>query len=364
MNLIERLDEMKDPREEWKVDHKLSTIIFVTLCAILCGAESWLDISEYCEAKFEMLKKYVNLDNGVPSQYTFRRLFTLLDPLKIEALLREHASGILNENIQDNIAIDGKVLKGSKRHDLKCLHSVSAFCHEQGLVLAEMGVDIKSNEITAIPLLLDLLEIKGKTITIDALGTQKEIAEKIIEKEGDYVLALKENHPKFYETITKHMQENSIEAQNCLKDYFDASHGRVVRRRYFGCDVSLLNGAENWAGIKSAIAVETISSNNNDPKVTAEWRYYISSRPHTDKDLPDTIRNHWSIENKLHWVLDVTMKEDNDQKSERKSAKSFALLRRIALNIMRVKNINPKKSIRGKFKRAGWDDEFLMSLLK
>ena len=127
------------------------------------------------------------------------------------------------------------------------------------------------------------------------------------------------------------MQENSIEPENCLKDYYDDKHGRSVRRRYFSCDVHLLNGSENWSGIKSAIAVETISSKNNDQKVTAEWRYYISSRLHTDKDLPDTIRNHWSIENKLHWVLDVTMKEDSDQKSERKSAKSFSLLRRIAL---------------------------------
>ena len=364
MNLIERLDKIKDPREEWKVDHKLSAIIFVTLCAILCGAESWLDIEDYCIIKIEMLRKFVNLDNGAPSQYTFRRLFTLLDPLKIEVLLREHASGIVNEKLQDNIAIDGKTIKGSQRHDLKCLHSVSAFCHEQGLVLAEMGVDIKSNEITAIPLLLDLLEIKGKTITIDAIGTQKEIAKKIIEKKGDYVLSLKENHPKFYETISKHMQENSIETENCLKDYFDESHGRLVRRRYFACDVRLLNGSETWAEIKSAIAVETISSKDNDPKVTAEWRYYISSRPHTDKDIPDTIRNHWSIENKLHWVLDVTMKEDNDQKSERRSAKSFALLRRIALNIMRAKDTNSKRSLRRKFKCAGWDEEYLLNLLK
>ena len=364
MNLIEYLDEIEDPRQNWKVEHNLSAIIFVTLCAILCGAESWLDISDYCKSKHEMLRKFVNLDNGIPSQYTFRRLFVLLDPACIELLLRTHASEIVNKESKNGISIDGKAIRGSKRHDLKCLYSVTAFCHEQGLVLAEMGVDIKSNEITAIPLLLDLLEIKGKTITIDAAGTQREIAKKIIEKGGDYILALKENHPKFYETISQHMQENAIIAENRISDYFDNTHGRSVRRRYFSCDITQLIGSEKWGGIKSAIAVETISSINNNSKITAEWRYYISSRPHTDIDLASTIRKHWCIENQLHWVLDVTMKEDNDQKSERRSAKSFALLRRIALNIVRLKDTNSKRSLKRKFKCAGWDDEYLINLIK
>lgn len=364
MNLIESLNKIPDPREAWKVKHNLSALIFVNLSGVLCGAESWSDISDYCESKIEMLRKFVKLDNGAPSGDTFRRIFTLIDPIIIENLLRSNALELVNKNIQTNIAIDGKSLKGSRRHDLKCLQSITAFCHEQNLVLAEIGVDIKSNEITAIPLLLDLLEIKGKTITIDAAGTQREIAKKIIEKGGDYVLSLKENHPKFYETIVNHFKNNAIISENRLEDYFDSSHGRTVRRRYFSCNLASLNGSEKWPGIKSSIAVETISSINNDSKVTSEWRYYISSKAHTEIDLASIIRNHWSIENKLHWVLDMNMKEDADRKSERRSAKSFALLRRIALNIVRAKDMNSKRSLRRKFKCAGWDDDYLINLLK
>jgi len=221
MNFVDLLRKIPDPRDDWKVKHNLSALIFTTLCGILCGAESWSDISDYCEAKQEWLSQYVDLENGIPSPWTFRRIFTLLEPELLEWLLRTHAENLVSKERRDHIAIDGKALKGSKRHNLKCLHSISALCHEQGLILAEMSVEQKSNEITAIPLLLDLLDLKGSTVTIDAMGCQHSIAHKILEKKGNYVLALKKNHPKFYEEVKSYCQQNIIESDYRLEDYFD-----------------------------------------------------------------------------------------------------------------------------------------------
>jgi predicted transposase YbfD/YdcC len=203
-------------------------------------------------------------------------------------------------------------------------------------------------------------------VTIDAAGCQKSIAEIIVKKKGDYVLGLKRNHPKLYEAIEEYIRKIGESDENRLFDAFDDSHGRSVRRRAFGYDVSKLPETQDWPGAKTVVAVETISSKDNDPtyKVSAEWRYYLSSRKYTDKSLPDYIRNHWGIENKLHWVLDVHLKEDNDQKAERKSVRSFALLKRIALNIVRSNDTSSKKrSLRRKLKRSGWDNDYLLSLL-
>lgn len=366
MKILELIEDISDPRMEGKIRYKLSTIIFVALCGVLCGCESWNDIRDYCRAKKNWLSQYVSLANGIPSGYTFRRVFTLLNPDSVEFLLRAHAAEIVSKGkASDQIAIDGKALRGSRKLDLQCLHSVSAWCHENGLVLAERQTDSKSNEITAIPLLLGSLDLKGNTVTIDAAGCQKSITKLIREKKGNYVLGLKSNHPKFYEAVKEHIKQHGENAQNRLFDAFDDGHGKVVRRRYFGYDISKLPEANDWAGAKTVVAVETISSKNNDPKrkISAEWRYYLSSHKCTDKRLPDYIRNHWGIENKLHWVLDVHLKEDDDQKAERKSARSFALLKRIVLNIVRTKDTTPKKSLRRKLKHPAWDDDYLLSML-
>lgn len=364
MKFLDLIEQIEDPRASWGVKHNLSTIIFCTLSAILCGAESWSDIEDFCESKIDWLSEHVNFNNGIPSEFTIRRIFTLIDPAQLEWLLRVHAANILGSNNIDHIAIDGKALCGSKRHNLRCINSISAMCHEHGLILAEMAVDKKSNEITAIPTLLDVLQIKGSTITIDAAGCQENIAKIIIEKQGDYVLALKKNHPKFYETVENHCQQNIINQEHRLKDYFDNSHGRLTRRRYFSCNIKEIEGGvNNWSGLKSVIALETISSKNIEKKVSSEWRYYISSHNHKNLNLPEYIRNNWSIENKTHWVLDVNLGEDADQKSERRSAKAFSVLRRIALNIARSKDTNSKRSLRRKFKCAGWDNDYLLNLL-
>ena len=366
MRILEIITELSDPKMKGKVRHELSTIIFVALCGILCGCEGWNDIRDYCRIKRKWLSRYVSLANGIPSSDTFRRVFTLLDPTKVEYLLRTHAAEIVaQKNGSDQIAVDGKALCGSKKLNLQCLYSVSAWCHENGLVLGERQTDGKSNEIAAIPLLLESLDLKGNTVTIDAAGCQKSIAKLIIEKKGEYVLGLKRNHPNLYEAAEEHIKKIGESNENRLFDAFDNSHGRKVRRRFFGYDVSKLLETNNWVAAKTVVAVETISSKDNDPNcnVSADWRYYLSSHKCTDKSLPDYIRNHWGIENKLHWVLDVHLKEDDDQKSERKSARSFALLKRIALNIVCTKDTTPKMSLRRKLKRPTWDDDHLLSIL-
>jgi len=366
MDILKLIDDIPDPRMHGKVVHSFGAIIFVSLCGILSNCESWSDIEDYCESKMEWLSQYVEGSNGAPSEWTFRRVFTSLDPDHIEYLLRTHAASIVGKGkVSDQIAVDGKALCGSKSQDLRCLHSVSAWCHENGLVLAEQQIDSKSNEITAIPLLLSSLDLKGNTVTIDAAGCQKSIAKLIREKKGDYVLGLKRNHPKLYKAVEEFVKTKGENAENRLDDAFDKGHGRLVRRRYFGYDVSSLPEIKEWFGAKTVVAVETISSRNNDQihKVSAEWRYYLSSHNSADTRITGYIRNHWGIENKLHWVLDVHLKEDSDQKAERKSARSFAILRRIALNIVRSKDEKSKRSLRGRLKRSGWDDGYLLSLL-
>ena len=366
MKILELIEDIPDPRMVGKVRHNLSTVLFTAMCGVLSGCDDWTDIQQYCASKKDWLSRYVSFENGVPSGDTFRRVFTLLNPDHVEYLLRTHAAEIVKGGRpSDQIAIDGKALCGSKRMDLQCLYSVSAWCHENGLVLGEQQTEAKSNEITAIPMLLDVLNVSTHTITIDAAGCQKNITTMIAEKKGHYVLGLKRNQRKLYDAVQEHIQHIGESGGRKLEDAFDDSHGRTVRRRYFSYDVRKLPEINEWTGAKSVVAVETISSKDNDPacKITAQWRYYLSSHKSDNESLPAYIRNHWGIENKLHWVLDVHMKEDDDQKAERKSARAFALLRRIALNMVRTKNLLPKKSLKVKLKNAAWDNDYLLNIL-
>ena len=362
MKILEKLDNIIDPRDEAKIDYPLSSIIFITLCAVLCKAESWKDVVLFGESKEEWLKNYIDLANGIPSEWTFRRIFILLPPNILEKLLTEHASDIVTDK-EDQIAIDGKALRGSRGHGFKALQSVSAWSINNSLVLGERSVEEKSNEITAIPELIKLLDLNGCTITIDAMGCQKSIVKDIINNDAEYVLGLKKNHPKLYKIVSNHMQQNSINPEHCLGDDFEYTHGRLTRRRCFSCSSDEIdNIPDEWLGLKSFVAIECINKTKNSD-VTAEWRYYISSHDANNQKLPLYIRNHWGIENSLHWVLDVNMGEDADKKAERNSAKAFGVLKRIALNIVRTKD-KSKGSIKGKLKKAGWSNKYLLSLLK
>jgi predicted transposase YbfD/YdcC len=361
MTLIDCFSFIPDPRQDYKVKYSLTTLLFTTLCAVLCGCQSWLDISDFCDAKQAWLSKYVDLKSGIPSCWTFRRLFILLDPALIEKLLLEITQLLLNNKPSDQIAIDGKQLRGSRRHNAKCLQSISAWCHDNGLVLAQTAVPEGSHESKAIPLLLEHLNLKETTISIDAAGCQPSLAQKIIEKKGNYMLALKKNQPKLYETAMNHIQDQP-HLEHLVQDGFDDSHGRSVRRRYFAYDIKSLPLSKSWPGLKTVLAVESICSTKRTP-VTSQWRYYLSSHNVDHPKLTSYIRHHWGIENKLHWILDVQLNEDRDQKTERRSAKAFSTLRRIALNIVKVKDQTKKRSTRRKMLMASWSEESLIKLL-
>lgn len=302
MKILQLLEAIPDPRMKNKVVHPLSTILFVAICAILSGCECWEDLELYCKMKYKWLSQYVNLENGIPSHYTFRRVFTLLHPDHIEYLLRSHAANIVNNaNISEHISIDGKALKGSKTSELRCLYSVSAWCHENGLVLAEKQMEEKSNEITAIPLLLNSLYLKGKTVSIDAGGCQKSIAKQIVANKGNYVLALKKNHLKLYNAVEKLISNPETSRVIALHDAFDDSHGRTVRRRYFSFDASAVSMyTDGWDGIKTIIAVETISKRKKEAEIKAEWRFYLTNHNKSNLNLPHYVRNHWGIEYRTH----------------------------------------------------------------
>jgi predicted transposase YbfD/YdcC len=364
MSILERIEKIPDPRMEGKVKHNLSTILFVGLCGVLSGCESWSDIEDYCRAKRKWLSHYVDLSNGIPSGWTFRRVFILLDPTHMEALLRNHAASIVNSNSKasDQIAVDGKVFRATKRVHLQCLQSITAWCNENNLVLAEQQVGSKSNEIATIPLLLENLDLYRKTVSIDAGGCQKKIAKMIKDKKGDYLLGLKNNHPKFYQAIKEVQEKNE---GYLLLDERENNHGRITRRCYFSYNAKTLPNIEQWEGAKSIMAVQAVSSkkNGSEKEQASEWRYYLSSHPFDAAKLPHYVRNHWGIENKLHWILDVHMKEDQDQKVERQSVRSFGILKRIALNIVRTGDQTPKRSMRRKLKCSGWDNEYLRRLL-
>ena len=279
--------------------------------------------------------------------------------------MRTHAANVIKNKNRDQIAIDDKEIRGSKKRGEQYLHSVSAWCHENKLVLSEKQVDNKSNEITAIPILLESLDLKGNTVTIDAAGCQKSIVKLIKEKKVDYVLGLKLNQPKLYRAVEGYTQVKRQKEINKLQEICEEGHGRSVRRRYLGYNISSFSEAKEWLEAKSVVAVETITYKNNDSthKGNVEWRYYLSSHKHNNKQLSNYVRNHWGIKNKLHWILDIHLKEDNDQKKERKSVRSLALLRRIALNIIRSKDPSSKRSLRGRLKRSGWSNDYLLSLL-
>jgi predicted transposase YbfD/YdcC len=362
LEVLRFIEGIEDPREEWKIKHNLSSIIFTTLCSVLCGAQTWDDVTLFGRSKREWLENYISFENGIPSAWTFRRIFTLLKPECLEDLLKHHVNQIMHNKCGEHISIDGKSLRRSKREGIPCLKTITAWCHENALVLAEREVSEASNETATIPFLLESLDLKGTTVSIDAAGCQKTIAKTIKEKKGDYVLALKKNHEKLYNKMKEHTETLGYTKQYRLHDAFDSSHGRDVRRRYFGYDISSFPEANDWVGAKSVIAVENISFRKNHA-VTASWLFYLSSHAHNNSKLPDYIRNHWGIENKLHWVLDVYLREDDDRKMERKSAKAFAALRRMSLNIIRSKDSQSKGSLRGKIKKAAWDTDYLLALL-
>lgn len=366
--LVEEFSALDDPRCGGKVEHRLIDILVIAICAVIAGAESWEDIALYGRSKIEWLGTFLALTNGIPAHDTFRRLFMLIDTERFETCFEAWArsfGAILDREV---VAIDGKTIRGSfdRGREQGPLHVISAWACDRGLVLGQRQVGDKSNEITVIPALLDVLDIKGGIITLDAMGCQRTIAAKIIEKEADYLVTLKANQGKKFAAVQELCAATCFSispVHRPVHDEFDDGHGRLVRRRVFVCpDAAVLEPLRDWPGLKTVLAVESIRSVNGSGKTEAEIRYFLSSSADQPEILAKAIRRHWQIENSLHWVLDVTFNEDHCRIRDRNAAQNFSLLRKIAINLVRRHHAS-KASLKGRRKMAAWNNRYMEQVL-
>ncbi len=359
---------LDDPRASSRCDHQLIDILVIAVCAVIACAESWEDIELYGRSKQAWLKTFLALPNGIPSHDTFRRVFMLLDPDAFEACFARWAQSLTGKAEREVVAVDGKTVRrsGSRRHDHGPLHLVSAWASDQGLVLGQREVDGKSNEITAVPELLDTLHLNGCIVTLDAMGCQKDIAAKIRDGDADYLLVLKANHGRAFEAVREHFEHLCFgrgSGGRPVFDAFDEGHGRLVRRRVFASPAAReLEPLRDWPDLRTVLAVETIRSVNGTGKTEAEIRYFLTSCGDDPTVLVRAIRRHWSIENALHWVLDVTFREDDSRVRDRTAARNFALVRKIALNLV-AKDRGSRTSVRGRRKKAAWNDDYMRQII-
>jgi len=315
--------------------HPLEEIMFVAIASSICGITEWDDMEEYCNEKIDWFRKYYPYKNGIPSHDTISRLFAKLCPTEFCKYFTEWVQSIRQDIDKEVIAIDGKAVKGSaqKSKGIKSLYYVSAFASENELVLGQEIVDEKSNEITAVPKLLDLIECKGTIITVDALNTQTRIAQKVIDKQADYIFALKGNQGEIFEEVKGRFLNQKIDSE-CFST--DMGHGRVETRKCSVIeDLRFIDSSVNWAGMKSVVKIESSRYFKATGKTEEETRYYISSLGADAPLINKSIRNHWSIENKLHWMLDVSFREDASRKRKDNSTPNYGMICKIALNMLK-----------------------------
>jgi predicted transposase YbfD/YdcC len=356
-----------DPRTGNNKKHNLVEVVILSVLAVLCGAESWYEMETFGKEKEEFLKKILPLENGIPSHDTFNRVFMLIDAGLFERCFRAWTAELsLSLNVindcqeKELIAIDGKSLCNSacKHQGLGALHLVSAWSCRNQLVLGQQKVADKSNEITAIPELLSLLNIKGAVVSIDAMGTQKTIAEKIIAHQGDYILALKLNQEALYQQVSN--QFSSFK-EDSYSQHLDKGHGRgEIRTCKVIQQLNWIDEKENWCQLKSIIKITSERMINDSH--TIQERYYISSLHADAAYFNQAIRSHWGIENLLHWQLDVGFGEDYNTTRNKQAAQNLALVRKMAINILKADK-SSKSSLRGKRKMAGWNEKYLIKII-
>ena len=370
--LVECFEGLPDPRMDRTRRHKLIDIWTIGLCSSLTGGESFTDMESFGRARQEWLASFLELPNGIPSHDTFNRVFSAIDPHAFMDCFSEWTRGICPNLADEVVAIDGKALRRALNEGETIPYIVSAWASDNGLVLGQVKVNEKSNEITAVPELLGVLMLQGAIVTLDAMGCQKDIAADIIDKHADYVLALKGNHATVHEEVKEFFDdavppcatECAAHARKELMDFhktFDKGHGRIETRRYWqSTDIDWFEDKKLWKGLKSFGMVESIRKEKG--KSTIERRYYLSSLPLDAKRFGQAVRGHWGVENNLHWSLDVTFREDDSRARTRNAAQNMATLRRIALNLIK-KDRAKNASIRGKRYIAAIDPDFLRHLL-
>lgn len=354
--LIEKIGELTDSRRQWgNLRHKLVDIVFIGLVSVICGGTDFEHMEDTGYGKYEWFKARLELPNGIPDSDTFRRVFERIDPKELAKILEE-----VVEVDGKVVAVDGKTICGSGNEEHKAYHVVSAWVAENQITLGQLETSEKSNEITAIPELLETLDIAGSTVTIDAMGCQKQIAEKICEKGADYILGLKANQPTLLEEVKLYFTTEtvSVTAQTLEKD-----HGRIEKREYYlETDVEWLQSRSEWANLKGIGMVKTSVTSTKTGELTQDSRYFITSLSDVSR-FAYAVRKHWSIESQLHWQLDVSFREDDSRARKDNSPLNLNVLRKKALALLTQANLGKRVSTRRKMARAAMDNSALDRIL-
>jgi len=369
--LMDYFEGLEDPRIERSKRHSLPDIITIAICAVICGADSWVHVEMFGRSKEEWFRTFLELPNGIPSHDTFGDVFSRLDPERFQECFMEWSQGVAELLPGEVVAIDGKTARRSyDRHGGKgALHLVSAWASANTLTLGQVQTEEKSNEITAIPRLLELLELKGCIVTIDAMGCQKEIAQGSLDREADYVLAVKQNQGALYEDIKDLFEEaDATGFEGVPYDYhttLNKNHGRQERRECWTISdpecLDYLSTGKKWPGLRSVVKV--VGRREAETGITVQPRYFISSLDVSAEQMLTTIRAHWSIENSLHWSLDVTFKEDQCRVRKDYGPQNMATLRNMSHNMLKRES-SLKVGIQGKRLQAGWRVDYLQKVLR
>lgn len=350
---------LPDPRVERTKVHSLEVIMFIALCTYLSGGDGFYDMEDYAHARQQWLRQHIGM-RDIPSHDTFNRVFQAISPACFGECLMELSQRLRKQVVGDIVAFDGKTHRRTGGKDSPALHTLNAWSVENRMVLGQLAVEEKSNEITAVPQLMDMLDLKGCVVTADALNCQKVVAAKAMEKQADYLLALKGNHPVFYDEVRAYMDDISLRASPGF-ELVEKEHGRIETRRCWQSDnVDWYSDKKQWAGLRSFVLVESIRDLGE--KIETSRRYYISSLPQGESKAAKSARGHWQIENALHWCLDVVFNEDQSRARARNAAKNLGTLRSICLNLLR--RMPGKSSLKGKRFKIALSEEFLLQALK
>lgn len=366
-DLLGPFNELDDPRAH-NIIHPFANFLLIAIMAVICGAQDWQAVAQWGRAKRSWLATFLDLSRGVPSHDSFGRVFAMIDPEALERCFMQWAGQLVQSSGGQLIAIDGKTLRRSfdAANNKAAIHMVSAWSTTNALTLGQLTTDAKSNEITAIPKLLELLDLKGATVTIDAMGCQKNIAQQIVEQGGDYLLQVKANHKTLHEEVKLLFDEADNAGfegmSHARHETIEKDHGRIETRRLDSTwDIGWFKDRKDWAGLKSFVRVR--STRQVKGKTSVEDHYYLSSLDGRDaQSLLAAARGHWGVENQLHWSLDMSFREDERRVRQGHAAENFSRLCRIALNLLRAEK-TLKLGIANKRLNCGWDHDYLLKVL-